>query len=130
MPLEDASAVRAEKPHVVLIPWDPESPEHCQRLRLQRVACGWKMEKIQAWRKYQREGKMSIHWAVSDSYFCHVMFVRWNSGKRGGRCAVCQRSVGVGCREVFDFFCLWEREGMVGWGRREYPWFSFGVGEL
>lgn len=72
MALEDACTARAEKPHVVLIPWDPESAEHCERLRLQRVACGWKMDKIEVWREKQREGKMSIHWAVSDYFFCFV----------------------------------------------------------
>ncbi|KFY98458.1 hypothetical protein V500_01660 [Pseudogymnoascus sp. VKM F-4518 (FW-2643)] len=64
MTIEDTCATRAEKPQVALIPWDPQSPEHCERLYQQRVACGWKMDKIETWRKYQREGKMSIHWIV------------------------------------------------------------------
>ncbi|KFY29155.1 hypothetical protein V493_02510 [Pseudogymnoascus sp. VKM F-4281 (FW-2241)] len=64
MTTEDTRTAWAEKPQVALIPWDPESPEHSERLYQQRVACTWKMDKIETWRKYQREGKMSIHWIV------------------------------------------------------------------
>jgi hypothetical protein len=52
---------------VILVPWDPDSTEHAQRLYDQRVACGWKQEKIELWRALQREGKMAIHWVVGDS---------------------------------------------------------------
>lgn len=55
----------AEKPKVMLIPFDPESEEQCERLRLHRVACGWKADKVPGWRECQREGTMSLHWAVS-----------------------------------------------------------------
>ena len=56
-----------ERAPVVLIPWDPDAPAHVERLRLQRVACGWKVEYVDAWRALQREGKMGLHWIVSDS---------------------------------------------------------------
>lgn len=55
----------AEKPKVMLIPFDPENEEQCERLRLHRVACGWKADLVPKWRKCQREGTMSLHWAVS-----------------------------------------------------------------
>lgn len=51
---------------VVLIPWDPDSPAHVERMRLQRVACGWKVENVDSWRTLQRESKMGLHWIVSD----------------------------------------------------------------
>lgn len=51
-------------PTIVLIPWDPDSPEHIVRLKLQRIACGWKVEKVESWRDFQRTGKMGIHWIV------------------------------------------------------------------
>lgn len=55
----------SEKPKIVLIPWDWESEEQCERLRLHRVACGWKADKVPTWRECQREGTMNLHWAVS-----------------------------------------------------------------
>jgi len=57
-----------EKARVNLIPWDPESSQHVQRLYDQRVTCGWKQERVRKWRAMQREGKMAIHWMVGG--FC------------------------------------------------------------
>lgn len=54
-----------ERVPVVLIPWDPDAPAHVERLRLQRVTCGWNVECVEAWRALQREGKMGLHWIVS-----------------------------------------------------------------
>ncbi|KFZ01186.1 hypothetical protein V501_10161 [Pseudogymnoascus sp. VKM F-4519 (FW-2642)] len=59
----------ADKPaqqKITLIPWDPESQEHIDRLYIQRVACGWKADKIEKWRICQRNGSMSLHWVVLD----------------------------------------------------------------
>lgn len=50
---------------VDLIAWDPESPEHIERMFQQRIACGWKADLVQKWRGLQREGKMAIQWVVS-----------------------------------------------------------------
>ncbi|KAL3421638.1 hypothetical protein PVAG01_05794 [Phlyctema vagabunda] len=47
-----------------LIPWDPQSQEHCQRLVLQRTACGWNQKAIKSWKKPQLQGEMAIHWVV------------------------------------------------------------------
>ncbi|MCJ1432777.1 hypothetical protein MMC27_002134 [Xylographa pallens] len=49
---------------VVLIPWDPDSTEHIERLYDQRVACGWNFDMIEKWRGMQREGKKAIYWIV------------------------------------------------------------------
>lgn len=54
------------RPSIILVPWDPESPDHVERMRLQRVACGWKQEGAEGWRPLQREGKIGLHWIVSD----------------------------------------------------------------
>jgi hypothetical protein len=64
LPLSLASLKSAK---VSLVPWDPESTQHAGRLYDQRVACGWKQEKIESWRALQREGKMAIHWVVGGS---------------------------------------------------------------
>ncbi|KAK9235729.1 hypothetical protein V1525DRAFT_409194 [Lipomyces kononenkoae] len=55
---------RSEVANVVLIPWDPNSSEHRQRLYEQRVACGWKSDMIEHWRPLQSDGKMAIQWVV------------------------------------------------------------------
>ena len=46
---------------IELIPWDPESIEHVQRLYDQRIACGWNSNLVELWRTKQREGKKAIH---------------------------------------------------------------------
>jgi hypothetical protein len=56
-------------PKVVLVPWDPDSEEHVERLFGQRIACGWKSDYVQKWRKLQREGQVAFHWVVSFFYF-------------------------------------------------------------
>jgi hypothetical protein len=51
---------------VQLIPWDPDSPDHLQRLVLQRLACGWDNDYVTTkWRDLQRKGSKSIQWIVS-----------------------------------------------------------------
>ncbi|KFY10807.1 hypothetical protein V492_04840 [Pseudogymnoascus sp. VKM F-4246] len=59
-------ADKPEKPNITLIPWDFESEEHRQRLYVQRIACGWKADKISKWAIRQQEGTMSLHWVVLD----------------------------------------------------------------
>jgi len=49
---------------VDLIAWDPDSPEHVERMFQQRIACGWKSDYVEKWRGLQREGKMAIQWVV------------------------------------------------------------------
>ncbi|KAI0868282.1 hypothetical protein GGS24DRAFT_219597 [Hypoxylon argillaceum] len=51
-------------PPLYLIPWDPDSQEHVDRLRLQRIACGWKVEQVEIWRDPQRKGEIGLHWVV------------------------------------------------------------------
>ncbi|KAK7989886.1 hypothetical protein PG989_010201 [Apiospora arundinis] len=50
------------RPAIILVPWDPDSPDHVERMRLQRVACGWKQDGAESWRPLQREGKIGLHW--------------------------------------------------------------------
>lgn len=55
----------SQRPSLILIPWDPDSPEHVDRLVQQRIACGWKREYVENWQDQQREGKIGLHWVVS-----------------------------------------------------------------
>lgn len=52
------------KAQIVLLPWDPDSPSHVERLYQQRIACGWNKEAVEGWRQLQREGKIALHWVV------------------------------------------------------------------
>ncbi|KAK6613075.1 hypothetical protein H4I95_01419 [Botrytis cinerea] len=54
----------SSKPQIVLIPWDPTSPEHVERLVRQRIACGWDSECVESWRKAQENGKLNNQWIV------------------------------------------------------------------
>ncbi|KAI2640936.1 hypothetical protein GGS21DRAFT_502376 [Xylaria nigripes] len=49
---------------VILVPWDPDSPDHVERMRLQRIACGWDVEQVDHWREAQSAGEMGLHWVV------------------------------------------------------------------
>ncbi|KAI1326938.1 hypothetical protein F5Y16DRAFT_216484 [Xylariaceae sp. FL0255] len=49
---------------VLLIPFDPNSQEHLGRMKLQRIACGWKVEEVDSWPEKQRKGIMGLHWVV------------------------------------------------------------------
>ncbi|KAI0422897.1 hypothetical protein F5X98DRAFT_325407 [Xylaria grammica] len=51
-------------PVMYLIPWDPDSQEHVDRMKLQRIACGWKVEQVDDWRDAQRKGQAGLHWVV------------------------------------------------------------------
>ncbi|KAF3014226.1 hypothetical protein E8E14_008619 [Neopestalotiopsis sp. 37M] len=52
---------------ISLVPWDPNSPEHVERMRQQRVACGWKVDKISNWQKFQKEGELAFYWITLGS---------------------------------------------------------------
>ncbi|APA15055.1 hypothetical protein SS1G_13590 [Sclerotinia sclerotiorum 1980 UF-70] len=49
---------------VDLIPWDPDSPSHVERLFNQRVACTWNSEYVESWREKQRQGTITLQWIV------------------------------------------------------------------
>ncbi|GAP88177.1 hypothetical protein SAMD00023353_1500450 [Rosellinia necatrix] len=49
---------------VYLIPWDPDSQEHVDRMKIQRIACGWKVDQVDGWRDPQRKGQIGLHWVV------------------------------------------------------------------
>jgi hypothetical protein len=57
------------KAQIILLPWDPDSPEQVERLYQQRIACGWNKEAVEGWRVLQRAGKIALHWVVSP-FFC------------------------------------------------------------
>jgi hypothetical protein len=52
------------KAEITLIPWDPDSPAHVERLYQQRIACGWNKDAVESWRDMQRAGQMAIQWIV------------------------------------------------------------------
>ncbi|KAF5674971.1 hypothetical protein FHETE_2722 [Fusarium heterosporum] len=54
------SATRQD--HIVLIPWDPQSPDHVDRIYEQRVQCGWDKQMVEGWREKQTSGSKSIFW--------------------------------------------------------------------
>lgn len=60
---------------VCLVPCDPDSTQHAQRLYEQRVAYGWKQEMIGSWQVLQREGKIAIHWVVG--YWLLLYHMSW-----------------------------------------------------
>jgi len=62
---ENEKLPRITADFIRLIPWDPESLAHVERLRQQRIACGWKENLVKKWRSLHREGKVGMHWIVS-----------------------------------------------------------------
>ncbi|KAF3344593.1 Putative serine carboxypeptidase [Verticillium dahliae VDG2] len=58
---------------VALVPWDPLSPEHIDRLTQQRVDCGWHIDKPSgAWKEAQQGGIKCIYWLPSGKEFFPV----------------------------------------------------------
>ncbi|KAI1314243.1 hypothetical protein F5Y03DRAFT_6293 [Xylaria venustula] len=51
---------------VYLIPWDPDSQEHVDRMKLQRIACGWKFDQVDSWKDPQRKGQVGLHWVCNN----------------------------------------------------------------
>ncbi|KAI0521505.1 hypothetical protein F5B22DRAFT_540679 [Xylaria bambusicola] len=65
MTTQDGTEKSARGPvPVYLIPWDPDSQEHVDRMKLQRIACGWKVDQVDGWRETQRKGQSGLHWVV------------------------------------------------------------------
>lgn len=50
---------------VKLVPWDPESDSHIERLVQQRKACGWQADHVPIWRDAHLAGTKCIWWIVS-----------------------------------------------------------------
>ncbi|KAL8352517.1 hypothetical protein RB601_002709 [Gaeumannomyces tritici] len=51
-----------------LIPWDPDSPEHCDRMYRQRIACGWAWE-IEKFKETSIKGSVVYYWiALKDDF--------------------------------------------------------------
>ena len=60
------------KPQIQLIPWDPTSPSHIERLTQQRRTCGWDWEYVQSWVEKQESAVFNLSWLVrspSSSHF-------------------------------------------------------------
>ncbi|KAI1816502.1 hypothetical protein GGS20DRAFT_537892 [Poronia punctata] len=49
---------------IEIIPWDPASQEHVQRMHEQRVACGWRADEVFQWAELARRGEKLFHWIV------------------------------------------------------------------
>ncbi|KAF9786535.1 hypothetical protein IL306_001550 [Fusarium sp. DS 682] len=54
------SATRQDQ--LVLVPWDPKSPDHINRIYEQRVQCGWDKNLVEGWKEKQATGRKSIFW--------------------------------------------------------------------
>jgi hypothetical protein len=56
--------LKSSKPQALLIPWDPASSAHIQRLVQQRIACGWDHEAVEGWKALQESGHFNLQWIV------------------------------------------------------------------
>ncbi|RGP78670.1 hypothetical protein FLONG3_3207 [Fusarium longipes] len=54
------SATRRDQ--LLLVPWDPHSVEHVNRIYEQRVQCGWDKNRVEGWREKQTLGRKCIFW--------------------------------------------------------------------
>ncbi|KAJ2902602.1 hypothetical protein MKZ38_000363 [Zalerion maritima] len=57
---------KKEVPKLRLIPWDPLSSDHADRLYRQRLVCGWDYGLIDEWKEEQKAGTKAIYWVVLD----------------------------------------------------------------
>lgn len=49
---------------VELIPWDPTSEAHYERMYDQRIACGWRANEVPDWKDSQLKGGKAMYWVV------------------------------------------------------------------
>lgn len=49
---------------IALIPWDPASDVHADRMTAQRHACGWDADQVPYWRKKVAAGDKLLFWIV------------------------------------------------------------------
>ncbi|CAG2000994.1 unnamed protein product [Fusarium graminearum] len=54
------SATRQDQ--ILLVPWDPSSTEHVNRIYEQRVQCGWDKQRVDGWKTKQTSGEKCIFW--------------------------------------------------------------------
>lgn len=52
---------------IALIPWDPASDAHAERMVTQRHACGWDAELVPTWRTKVAKGEKLLFWIVLES---------------------------------------------------------------
>lgn len=74
--------VPSQPPKIQLIPWDPYSEEHIERLILQRIACGWHEDFVRnIWCQQQKEGHKSLFWIVRPSFNISHQQIVWKEKK-------------------------------------------------
>ncbi|PVH75198.1 hypothetical protein DL98DRAFT_466739 [Cadophora sp. DSE1049] len=55
-----------------VIPWDPTSKQQFERLRQQRISCGWGEENVSNWRNQQLAGQKVLLWLLlSPTHPCY-----------------------------------------------------------
>ncbi|KAF4955664.1 hypothetical protein FGADI_4357 [Fusarium gaditjirri] len=53
------------KPAVTLVPWDPNSPEHVERMVEQRIICGWQASIVPTeWKDEHINGTKCLYWII------------------------------------------------------------------
>ncbi|TVY89673.1 hypothetical protein LAWI1_G003160 [Lachnellula willkommii] len=62
--LDSTPTSGSSKSQVLLIPWDPTSPDHVQRMVQQRIACGWNEDAVEGWKGRQETGTLNLQWIV------------------------------------------------------------------
>lgn len=60
----EAGFIKPQQSNLVLIPWDPQSPEHVKRMFQQRVACKWDSDQVAGWQESAKEGVKWFYWIV------------------------------------------------------------------
>lgn len=62
-----ATTTAATGAGIALVPWDPASDSHADRMTTQRHACGWDVDKVSHWRERVTAGDKLLFWVVLSS---------------------------------------------------------------
>lgn len=49
---------------IELVPWDHNSEDHVERMRQQRIHCGWMSEMADLWKEATVRGIKTMYWVV------------------------------------------------------------------
>ncbi|KAK8144015.1 hypothetical protein G3M48_006427 [Beauveria asiatica] len=59
-----ATTTAATGAGIALVPWDPASDRHADRMTTQRQACGWDVDKVSHWQERVAAGDKLLFWVV------------------------------------------------------------------
>lgn len=79
-----------------LVPWDPASDAHFERMLAQREGCGWDADLVPYWRTKVSNGQKLLFWVVLSGDGAMALLAKHNAAPDGERAPLNDSAVKVG----------------------------------